>query len=100
MTRTHVIEARWLIVAAVAVCVLGVLILPQVDLPDFTLNSTAAQALSLDHGSPDAFSSADTNAILINRSPHLDGFGSLKQSARLSRTNVTLELTKTSAIRC
>ena len=100
MTRTQTTGLRWMIIATVAVCVLGVLILPQVDLPEFTLNSTNARALCLDHGAPDAFSSTDINATPIGQTLHLQVVSILQYTARLSSTNVSLELKKTSAIRC
>jgi hypothetical protein len=42
--------ATLLIVTAIVVCALGILILPQVDLPDFVLNGAKVPKITVVHG--------------------------------------------------
>jgi hypothetical protein len=98
VSRTNL---RWFIVGLVAVCVLGVLILPQVDLPDFVLNSAGSVIMCLEHvNNVAAFTSAGTVSILSGYSLLPQAFNILQPESILGHVNVSLELKKTSALRC
>jgi hypothetical protein len=87
-------------VAAVALCLLGLLILPQVDPDDFVLNSAGSIRICLDHVSVDAFACGEAVSIFFSHGLLLYGFNVLQLTSILERTNVSLELKKTSALRC
>ena len=101
MTTLKVSKAiGWTIVAVVAVCVLGVLILPQVDLPDFVLNSAGYRIGCLDHVNLDAFSCDAPVSILISPDLFQHGRNDPRNTSILERANLNLELKKIASLRC
>jgi hypothetical protein len=55
-----------LIVIVAVVCVAGVLILPQVDLPDFVLSGSKAPTITAVHGKPASSSSGFSYLDILN----------------------------------
>ena len=55
-----------IIIAATVICVAGVLILPQVDLPDFVLNGSKAPAITTVHGKPTSSSNGFSHLDILN----------------------------------
>jgi hypothetical protein len=94
-------RVRWAIVAALAMCVLGVLILPQVDLPDFVIKSAGSHLLGPDRIVVEAFAcgQAVISVFLDHRSP-LYGLNVLLLTSILARTNFSLEQKQIFALRC
>ena len=58
--------ATLIIIAAIAICVAGVLILPQVDLPDFVLNGSKAHTITAVHGKPTSSSNSFSHVGILN----------------------------------
>ena len=58
--------ALLIIIVAALVCVAGVLILPQVDLPDFVLNGSKAPTITAVHGKPSSSSSGFSYLNILN----------------------------------
>jgi hypothetical protein len=79
------------------VCVAGVLILPQVDLPDFTMTSAQSPVTCLAHGSGSCWS--DTPQATTVSVVALKDFAWVKVSA-VPDGVATLPLTSLSALRC
>jgi len=70
--------ALLIIIVATRVCVAGVLILPQVDLPDFVLNGSKAPTITAVHGKLSLSSSGVgyldiLNSVLVTRRFHQSG---------------------------
>jgi hypothetical protein len=70
--------ALLIIIVATLVCVAGVLILPQVDLPDFVLNGSKAPTITAVHGKLSLSSSGVgyldiLNSVLVTRRFHQSG---------------------------
>lgn len=71
-----------LIIIAIIVCALGILILPQVDLPDFVLNGSKCPSVAKVHvrAASASFRFAKMNglrSVLISSEPHRSGSSSL-----------------------
>jgi len=91
---------RWILVAALAICILGVLILPQVDLPDFTFNANSSRVFSPDHVRTISFDRDEAELILLNLPLLLYGFHTFGLVSVLKNRNMSLELKKTATLRC
>lgn len=97
MSRSNI---RWAVIGALVICVLGVLILPQVDLPDFVLNSAGTRAVCLGHVRVDSPSCIRALPSLSSHGLSLNGFDTYRVALILERTNISLALKKISALRC
>jgi hypothetical protein len=93
-------KIRWILVAALAICILGVLILPQVDLPDFTFNANGSTVFSPDHVRSISFDRGGAGLILLNLPLLLYGFCTFGLVSILKNRNMSLELKKTATLRC
>jgi hypothetical protein len=58
--------ALLIVIAATVACVAGVLILPQVDLPDFVLNGSKAPTIIVVHGKPTSSSTGFSHLDILN----------------------------------
>jgi len=58
--------ALLIFIAATVICVAGVLILPQVDLPDFVLNGSKAPTIAAAHGKPASSSNGFSHLDILN----------------------------------
>jgi hypothetical protein len=55
-----------IVIAATVICVAGVLILPQVDLPEFVLNGSKALTITTVHGKPTSSSTGPSHLDIVN----------------------------------
>jgi hypothetical protein len=62
------------IVVATMVCVLGVLILPQVDLPDFVLNGSKVPTITAVHTNPASSSPGFGGSDIVSLAPRSSSF--------------------------
>jgi hypothetical protein len=93
--------ARWAIVAALAICVLGILILPQVDLPDFLTKPVGTRVLGPDRIGAESFACDQTAiSVFLGHGLPLDGFNLIQLPSSLVRTTVTFGQKRISSLRC
>jgi hypothetical protein len=89
--------AYTLVIMAVIVCVTGILILPQVDLPDFTMNSAQSYVTCVAHASASCLSAApESHTALLDTQKT---FAWVKVSS-VRFGDATLPLISLSALRC
>ena len=98
MSRTNI---RWLIVGLLGVCILGVLILPQVDLPDFILNSSSGPRVILsNHLRTNSPSVLQALPERLSSNLFLSRFDTHRLVLLRGNSNMNLVLKTTSALRC
>ena len=91
---------RWLVVGIIGICVLGVFIMPQVDLPDTVINSTVRAANSPHLDSNGGFMAARTVAALIAKTAVLGDLRTDRYPKIDAHTDVHFVLNELCSLRC